>query len=209
MKSCIISCSNLCNLSYSILHQLIIHCCTLDTQFDKMKTEVLETITGLLNKLKDEVERLEIENTKLLSRLNVIERHNRGNCLDIHNAPHSPEVNLNELVCEIGKQMEVNFSSDDISTTYRIPVSKSNRNEAVATRIFVKFVLRNTKRQMYAAGSKKRVHQSSRFHTAGKVYLHGSLTKAQNQLFFATKNKVAECRYKYIYRSTNIYKGHR
>ena len=53
---------------------------------------------------------------------------------------------------------------------------------------------------MYAARSKKRVtHQSLGFHTTGKVYLHESLTKAQNQLFFATKDKVAECGYKYIW----------
>ena len=96
--------------------------------------------------------------------------------------------------------MEVNFTSDDIRTTYKIPVAKSNRNEAPAPRIFVKFVRRNTKRQMYAAHSKKQVtHQSLGFHTTGKVYLHESLTKAQNQLFFATKDKVAECGYKYIW----------
>ena len=172
----------------------------LDTQFEKLKTEMLETITGLLKKLEDKVDRLENENTELRSRLNAIERYDRGDCLEIHNVPHSSEENLNELVCEIGKQMEVNFTSDDISTTYRIPVAKSNRNKAVAPRIFVKFVRRNTKRQMYAARSKKRVtHQSLGFHTAGKVYLHESLTKAQSQLFFAAKDRVAECGYKYIW----------
>ena len=71
-----------------------------------------------------------------------------ANWLEIHNVPHSPGENLNELVCEFGKQIEIYFTSDDTSTTLRIPVAKLNRNKAVAPRIFVKFVRRNAKRQI-------------------------------------------------------------
>ena len=78
----------------------------------------------------------------------MIERYNQSDWLEIHNVPYSPEENLNELVCGIGKQIEVNFLSDDTSTMFIIPVAKLNRSKAVAPRILVMFVRRNTKRQI-------------------------------------------------------------
>ena len=179
----------------------------LDKQFEKMKKELVDTITGLISKLEEKVVSLEAENSELRYRLDSIEKYERGDCLELHNVPQSPEENLQSLVCGIAEKMNVTVTSHDISTVYRIPQAKNNQNKTVSPRIFVKFVRRNTKRQLYAARSKQGVtHKDLGFQSKGKIYIRENLTKTQNKLYFAAKDKVEECGFKFLWtQDQNIY----
>ena len=161
----------------------------LDKQFEKMKKELVDTITGLISKLEEKVVSLEAENSELRYRLDSIEKYERGDCLELHNVPQSPEENLQSLVCGIAEKMNVTVKSHHISTVYRIPQAENNQNKTVSPRIFVKFVRRKTKRQLYAARSKQGVtHKDLGFPSKGKVYIRENPTKRQNKLYFAAKD---------------------
>ena len=107
----------------------------LDKQFEKMKKELVDTITGLISKLEEKVVSLEAENSELRDRLDTIEKYERGDCLELHNVPQSPEENLQSLVCEIAEKMNVTVTSHDISTVFRIQQAKINQNKTVSPRI--------------------------------------------------------------------------
>ena len=69
----------------------------LDKQFEKMKKELVDTITGLISKLEEKA-----ENSELRYRLDSIEKYERGDCLELHNVPQSPEENLQSFVHFLG-----------------------------------------------------------------------------------------------------------
>ena len=85
----------------------------------------------MISKLEEKVVSLEAENSELRYRLDSIEKYERGDCLELHNVPQSPEENLQSLVCGIAEKMNVTVKSHDISTVYRIPQTKNNQNKTV------------------------------------------------------------------------------
>ena len=99
---------------------------------------------------------LEEENSGLRSRLDAMERYERGDCLEIHNVPKTDNENTEKLVLSIADSMGMEITAGDISTAYRLPVRKEKQNAAMP-RIYVKFTRRNTKRAMYGNRIKHKV----------------------------------------------------
>ena len=60
--------------------------------------------------------RLEGENGKLRQQINMMERYNRGDSLEIHNVPVSSNKNVEDIVMSIANAMDVDMSLLDIST---------------------------------------------------------------------------------------------
>ena len=158
-----------------------------------------EKLVKSVQKLEEKVGELEQENSSLRSRMETLERYERGDCLEIHNVPKTDNENTEELVLSIADAMGMEITSADISTVYRLPVKKEKSNAAIP-RIYVKFTKRSTKRQMYGIRIKQKVtHEQLGLSSTGKVYIHEHLTKTQNDLYFRAKDKTREASFKFIW----------
>ena len=86
-----------------------------------------EKLVKSVQKLEEKVGELEEKNSSLRSRMETLERYERGDCLEIHNVPKTDNENTEELVLGIADAMGMEITSADISTTYRLPVKKEKQ----------------------------------------------------------------------------------
>ena len=184
-------------------------CCDLEQKLlqkvGELETKV-QRLEGRSGVLESEVQRLEGENGELRQRLNMMERYNRGDSLEIHNVPVSSNENVEDIVMSIANAMDVDMSLSDISTVYRMPVRRDKQGK-VTPRLYVKFTRRCMKKLLYASRTKKKVtHDHLGLGSSGKIYIHEHLTKSQSDLYFKTKDKVKELGYKFVWtQDMNIY----
>ena len=117
------------------------------------------------------MEKLECENDQLRSKVEAIEKYERGDCLELHNVPQKENENTEELVATIAAEMGLELTVADINTAYCLPVKKEKQGTATPL-LYVKFIKRNHKRLVYMNRIKKPVtHQHLGFGTSGKIYI--------------------------------------
>mgnify|MGYP001794010326 FL=1 len=162
-------------------------------------TNLEDRLVGMVQRLEEKVVKLEEENSGLRGRMEMLERYERGDCLEIHNVPKTDHESVEELVLSVADAMGVEMTAADISTAYRLPVKRGRENTAVP-RIYVKFTKRSLKRSIYGNRIKQKVtHDKLGLGTDGKIYIHEHLSKTQNDLFYKAKDKVRETSYKFIW----------
>lgn len=178
----------------------------MEEMFGKMKKEMMERLDTFCGKMEERMTRLEQTNVLLNNRISAIEKYQRGDTLEIHNLPVSEKENPELLVTKIAKIMDIEITTNDISTAYRLPV-KSENGKASIPRLLVKFTKRKHKRLFYSNRCKKAVTRKQLgFNSEGRIYINEHLTKHQADLYYKAKDAVKENSYKFIWTSDqNIY----
>ena len=171
----------------------------------ELETKV-QNLEGRSGVLETKVQQLEGDNGELRRRLDLMERYDRGDSLEIHNVPVSSNENVEDIVLSIATAMDMEMSLTDISTVYHMPVRREKQGK-VTPKIYVKFTRGCMKKLMYASRTKKKVtHDQLGLGSSGKIYIHEHLTKSQSELYFKTKDKVKELGYKFVWtQDMNIY----
>ena len=178
-----------------------------DEMVAEMKVAMMKKLEEICRRLEEKVEKLEAENSSLKSRLDSMEKYERGKSLELHNIPEKENENLVETVRRVAAKMQVEITERDIDSAYRIPVSKEQKKNGTIPRIHVRFVRRDLKKLLYSLKYKHPVtHQSLELSSSGKVYIHESLPKHTADLFYRARDKVREASYKFIWtRNMQIY----
>lgn len=173
------------------------------TKLDKVCLELEERLVKVVGELEERVVMLEGDNVKLRSRINALERYERGDSLEFHNVPVTESEDTEKLIVKIGDVMGVKLTANDISSAYRLPVKKDKPNSGLP-RIYVKFTRRKLRRLLYAVRSKKPVTHTNLGHqTRGKIYIHEHLSKEQSDLYYQAKDKVKSESFKYLWTQDN------
>jgi hypothetical protein len=96
--------------------------------------------------------------------------------------------------------MKVNIEAHDISQVYRLPRSKAYRGKH-PPKIFVKFVRRSIKRQLYGNRIKRPVHLQylGSYDQNGRIIFHEHLTKDQLSLYHSVRDAAKEHAYKHLW----------
>ena len=181
----------------------------LNSKLEKMCNGLEEKLLQTMGKLETRIQQLEGENGDLKQRLDVMEKYNRGDSLEIHNVPVTEMENADDIVMSIAAEMGIEMAPSDISTAYRLPQKKEKQGKTIP-RLYVKFTRRSVKKQLYSCRTKKKVtHQQLGLGTNGKIYIHEHLSKPQSDLYYRTKDKIKDLGYKFLWtQDLNIYVRH-
>ena len=160
--------------------------------------------------LKEQSTALENKQIKDTEKLDAVEQYGRRQNLEIKGVPIVYGEDTNKIVVEVAKSLNVDISTDDISTSHRLPVStKSEKNDdSTSTPIIVRFVSRDVRNKIYANRKLTRQLDMKKFGIKGttKLFINENLTLLRKRLFWKTKQKVKEAGYKYIWTSNgNIF----
>ena len=160
--------------------------------------------------LKEQSTALENKQIKDTEKLDAVEQYSRRQNLEIKGVPIVYGEDTNKIVVEVAKSLNVDISTDDISTSHRLPVStKSEKNDdSTSTPIIVRFVSRDVRNKIYANRKLTRQLDMKKFGIKGttNLFINENLTLLRKRLFWKTKQKVKEAGYKYIWTSNgNIF----
>ena len=100
----------------------------------------------------------------------------------------------NNIVVEAAKSLNVNISTDDISTSHRLPVStkRENNDDSTSTPIIVRCVSRDVRNKIYTNRKLTRQLDMKKIGIKGitNLFIHENLTLLRKRLFWKTKQKV-------------------
>ena len=157
--------------------------------------------------LKEQSTALENKQIKDTELLDAVEQYSRRQNLEIKGVPIVYGEDTNKIVVEVARSLNVDISTDDISTSHRLPVStkREKNDDSTSTPIIVRFVSRV---KIYANWKLTRQLDMKKFGIKGttNLFINKNLTLLRKRLFWKTKQKVKEAGYKYIWTSNeNIF----
>jgi hypothetical protein len=128
-------------------------------------------------------------------------QYSRRDTLEIAGIPVCKDEDTNDIVCNIGKLVDVDIEDDDISVSHRLPGDKYNNSHVPA--IIVKFVRRDLRDELYKA-RKSLSGKSTRDigilrHPQQNIYINESLTPQNRALYKQCLKAKRELHYKFIW----------
>lgn len=152
-------------------------------------------------RLSSEVQGLFNEMYEVKRENNNIAQYTRRDTLEISGIPVCDEEETNNLVCQVGKLVDVNIEEGDISVSHRLHNDKSKTNHFPA--IIVKFVRRDLRDELFNAKNRLRNKSTKDLgflrHPQHKIFLNESLTPQNRALFKQCLRAKKDLNFKFIW----------
>ena len=152
--------------------------------------------------LKEQSTILENKQIKDTEKLDAVKQYGRRQNLEIKKVPIVYAEDTNKIVVEVAKSLNVDISTDDISTSHRLPVStkREKNDDSTSIPIIVRFVSRDVRNKIFANRKLARQLDMKKFYIKDttNLFINENLTLLRKRLFWKTKQKVKETGYKYI-----------
>ena len=147
-----------------------------------------------IEKLQTQSTNLEIREAKGEGKIDENEQYDRRQNLEIAGIPSKTGENINKIVQEVAKLMNINLSEDQISTSHRLPVSQrpnrdnnesKKRQIASSPPIIVRFLSRDVRNSLYLNRKLLREANLKKFFVEGttEIYVNENLTRARKTCF--------------------------
>lgn len=184
----------------------------INAQFEEEKAKVKKiniSVQKLLNK--EATTKIDISNlakslddlkdiaTKATKAVNDLEQYGRRNMLDIRGIPRSKGENTDQIVIDVGKQMDVDLKLKDIEISHRT----SNNPDAP---IIVKFMSRRKRDTFFKNrfNLKGRTTEDIGYGNKNKIFVNESLTATNGRLFRESRNKLNEKNYHSVWTRNGV-----
>lgn len=126
--------------------------------------------------------------------------------MEIQGLPISEESvkeSTNDIVCNIGKLMDVEIVQEDLSVSYRLPINKRYKGNRSTPAIIVKFIRRDIREAFFRSRNKLKNKSTLDlgYRVSSPVYINESLSDKNKELLkYCIKTK-KELNYKFIWTS--------
>jgi hypothetical protein len=115
----------------------------------------------------------------------------------------SDKQSTNDIVCKIGKLMDVEIVLEDLSVSHRLPINKRYKGNRSTPAIIVKFIRRDVKEAFFRSRNKLK-NKSTRdlgYRVSSPIYINESLTANNKELLKYCLKTKKELNYKFIWTS--------
>jgi hypothetical protein len=156
--------------------------------------------------LKSTLQHVEGHLFQVQNSLNELEQYSRRECVEIQGIPVSEESDkqsTNDIVCKIGKLMDVEVVQEDLSVSHRLPINKIYKGNRSTPAIIVKFIRRDVKEAFFRSRNKLK-NKSTRdlgYRVSSPIYINESLTEKNKELLKYCLKTKKELNYKFIWTS--------
>jgi len=149
-----------------------------------------EELKAKCKQQQDEVRELNFKVNKLEDSQDDLNQYQRKHNLEFHGIPEMDEEDLEAIVGEIAKEIDVDdFEYNDIDIVHRLPSKLKPRP------IIVKFKYYNDKKNLYAARWKLKKFQNEseqRLNGAKRIYINENLTSQRRKLFTEVRKRAKQ-----------------
>ena len=189
------------NLRIKSVDEALNHVEFVNAKYDEL-LQMMKTSNDERKALRDENKILQDENEILKATTHCIERslesvtrasHNleqytSRECVEIRGIPvaaNPSEEQTNNIAKDVGKQLGVDITENDISVSHRMPQSQQRKGKPGPPATIVKFMGRDVKDNFYRARKqlKDLTTQDLGYSEKNKIYLAESLTERNRMLF--------------------------
>lgn len=160
--------------------------------YHEMFNVMNKTIESLVNKVKDKDEII----VNLSSRLNQLEQYGRNRNIELVQVQESPQENLENVVLNIARMMQINIVSNDIEAVHRLP-SKPGKTR----KIIVQFVSRKKRDEFIMKKKSMKINNDHILHNGNvtNIYVNENLTGYNSSLLWKTKAFAKEKGYAFVW----------
>ena len=129
---------------------------------------------------------------------NKLEQYSRRDCLEIKGIPVKEGEVTSEIVVKIANKIGVKITSQDISTSHRLPRRVASKDEPA---MIVKFVRRDTRDQLYKARKRLRdiTTKDLGYRGSNRVFINESLTRVNKNLLSKCLKVKRDFNFKYVW----------
>jgi len=179
---------------------------TLSDQYVELEKKV-SNLKKLNKERQTEIGNLSMTVNLLSNQLSVLKseqnnqnQYGRRDTLEISGIPVCIGENTNDIVCKVGKALDVEIHDKDISVSHRLPVDKSKQQTPA---IIVKFIKRDLRDTLYKARKGLRMKSTHDIgilrHPPSNIYISESLTPQNRQLFKKCLKAKKDLKLKFIW----------
>ena len=135
-------------------------------------------------------------------KIDAVEQYGRRLNLEIVGVPMEGE-DTNKIVIEVAKLLQVELTSDQISTSHRLPTKRkqSSNEQHPSPPIIVRFISRDIRNGIYGLRKLTRNVDFESFSVEGtqRIFINENLTYHRQQLFWKTKQKAKNAGYRFFW----------
>jgi Baculovirus FP protein len=159
-------------------------------------TQEVKTLKDTVVVLKQQCEEKEIIITNLITQVNVQDQYSRNKNIELSNVEELDRENLEEIVMEIAKQLDVDIEERDIDAVHRLPTKIKKGSD----KIIVQFTSRK-KRDSFL--EKRKLLLKSSDVTGGqrdlRIYINENLSPYYRELLWRAKQKAKDKGFKFVW----------